>query len=89
MLGLVGDTAIDEMQPTVTLSVVDPLIVGFCTEVAVIVVVPRLTAVASPEALIVAIPGSELFQVTWALPWLPSSKVAKAVICWVLPVVPV
>jgi hypothetical protein len=84
-----GVTAIDMMQPTVTVSVVVPVTVGFSTAVAVMVVVPRATAVANPEALIVATVLSELLQVTGGLLWLPSSNVPKAVNCWVLFVVPV
>jgi hypothetical protein len=89
MLGFVGVTAIDMMQPTVTLSGCDPEMVGFCVDVAVMVVVPWLTAVANPELLIVATAVVELLQVTGGLLWLPSSKVPKAVNCWVLFVVPV
>lgn len=94
MLRGFGVTAMEMMQLTVTVRVVCPLTDGFCVEVAVIVAVPRLDAVANPEALIVATGGVEpelgvLLQVTGGLLWLPSSKVPEAVNCTVLFVVPV
>lgn len=86
---VVGVTAIDVIQPTVTVRVVDPAMAAFWVEVAVMVAVPRLTAVASPVADMVATDVGVLVQLTAGLPVLPSLNVPEAVICTVLPVVPV
>lgn len=77
------------MHPTVTLTVCVPLMDGFWVEVAVIVVEPVPTAVTNPLVLIVATDVEELLQLTAGLPVLPSLKVPTALICTVLPVVPV
>jgi hypothetical protein len=77
MVAVVGEIAIDWMQPTVTVSGCVPVIVGFCVDVAVIVAVPVLTDVTNPLALIVATAVGLTLQVTGVLPVLPSLKVAN------------
>ena len=57
--------------------------------VAVIVVEPVPTAVTNPPALIVATEVLELLQLTGGFPVLPSLKVPTALICTVLPELPV
>jgi hypothetical protein len=96
VLGLVGDTVIELMQPAVTVRVVEPVMAMFLVEVAVTVIVPMVfaAAVTSPLAEMVAAlappdPAGAIVQVTGVLPVLPSLKVALAVICTVLLVVPV
>jgi len=88
-LALVGFKVIDWMHPTVTVSDCVPLMDGFCVEVAVTVVVPRLSEVTKPEALIVAKPVGETLHWTGGLPVLPSLYWPVAVICTVLSVLPV
>ena len=77
IVAVVGEIAIDWMQPTVTVSGCVPVIVGFCVEVAVIVAVPVLTDVTNPLALTVATAVGLTLQVTGVLPVLPSLKVAN------------
>jgi len=77
------------MQPTVTVTVCDPVILGFMFAVAVIADVPVVTEVTSPDLLTVATLGCPLVHATEGLPVLPSLKVPTAVICTVLFVVPV
>jgi len=55
-VGFGGVTAMDWIQGTVTVTVVDPEIVGISVDVAVTVAVPWLLAVTSPPALTVATP---------------------------------
>lgn len=69
----------------VTVAVVEPLIVPLDCAVAVTEVLPTLTPINNPDALIVATLASPVLHKTVAEPVLPSSKVAVAVICWVLP----
>jgi len=88
-LALVGEIAIDWMQPTVTVSDCVPVIVGFWVEVAVMVAVPVLTDFTNPPVETVAIELSLMLQVTDALPVLPSLKVPTADICTVLFALPV
>jgi hypothetical protein len=76
------------MQPTVTVTVCVPEMVGICFDVAVICDVPSLTEVTSPELLIVATEVVALLQSTGGFPVLPSLKVPEAVICTVLFVLP-
>lgn len=83
MDGFAGVTAI-EVNVTATANTVAPLTVP---EVAVIVVVPAATPVASPAVLIVATAAADELQVAelvrfWVL---PSLKVPVAVNCWVAP----
>ena len=57
-------------------------------DVAVMTAVPRATAVANPELLMVAIVGAEDDQVIWGeltVLWVLLPNVAVAVNCWVLP----
>ena len=58
----------DWMQPSVTVSVAVPEIFGRMVDAAVIVVEPKPTAVASPEALMVATVWDSLLQATEVLP---------------------
>jgi hypothetical protein len=53
-VGFGGVTAMDWIQGTVTVTVVDPKSVGISVDVAVTVAVPWLAAVTSPPALTVA-----------------------------------
>jgi hypothetical protein len=87
--GPAGTNVIDSMQPTLTVTVCDPVMVGFTLEVAVIDEVPVLTEVTNPEPLTVAMLGSALLQATDGLAVLPSLYVPMAVICTVLSVLPV
>ena len=64
ILGFAGVTAMDARIADVTVSVVFPEILP---DVAVMVVEPALTAVASPEALIVAFAASDELHVTDAV----------------------
>jgi len=91
MLGLVGEIAMEVMQPGATVKLVDPAMAGFCREVAVICPEPTALAVISPEVVMLAALEAELssVQVTPVLPVLPSLKVATADICTVLLVTPV
>ena len=84
----------DWIQPTVTVTVVDPASVLLTFDVAVTVIEPKLTAVTSPVADTVAavvppeIVGA-IVQVTEGRPVMPSLKTPVADIWTVLPVVPV
>jgi hypothetical protein len=82
MLVSVGVTAIEDRVAEVTVRVVVPEILP---EVAVMVVVPAATAVASPPLLAVATPGFDEFQATWeVISWVDVSEyVPVAVNCWV------
>jgi hypothetical protein len=74
--GFVGVTAIDWMQPTVTVTWVDPEIVGISVDVAVTDAVPWVLAVTSPPALTVATPvpvTSTMLHVTLESGRTPSS----------------
>jgi hypothetical protein len=87
MLALAGVTAMDVITgggAAVTVSIVVPLI---APSVAVIVVDPAATAVASPAALMVAAAVEELAQVTEAVRFevVPSLYVPVAVNCCVAP----
>ena len=73
-----GLTAIAVMQPTVTVTVCVPVIVGFWVEVAVTVALPVLTDVTNPAVETVATEVGSMLQVTGALPVLPSLKVPVA-----------
>lgn len=84
-LWLEGLNVIDWMFAQVTVAVVDPLMVPFFSAVAVTDVLPTPTPVSSPEELIVAMLESPVVHNVFVVPVLPSSKVAVAVICCVLP----
>ena len=86
---LVGVTVIDEMQPTVTVTVCVPVMEGLSFEVAVTVAEPVVTDVTRPLALIVAVLVGLMLQLTEGRPVLPSSNVPVANICTVLFVLPV
>ena len=92
VLWLEGETVMAVTLAGTTVSVVEPAMVELLVEVAVIVVVPTPTAVASPELLMLATVVELLLdQVTGVLPVLESLKVPTAVNCLVegLLVVPV
>lgn len=84
MVGLVGVTEIDWSVAAVTVRVVDAVVVP---SVAMIVVVPTAVALATPELLIVAIPGSEELQlivvVMSCVEW--SEEMPVALYCSVVP----
>ena len=91
-VGFTGVTAMELIQGTVTVTVVDPKSVGISVDVAVTVAVPWFTAVTSPPALTVAtfVPvTSTMLHVTLESGRTPSSYVPTAVICLVLLLVPV
>jgi len=69
---LVGLSVIDWMQPTVTVTVCVAVMAGFTFAVAVTVAVPTLTAVTSPELLMVAVDEGLTVQATEGEPVLPS-----------------
>src|ERR1700674_4596941 len=75
-VGFTGVTAMELIQGTVTVTVVDPEIVGISVDVVVTVAVPWLLAVTSPPALTVATPvpvTSAIFHVTLESGRTPSS----------------
>src|SRR5437660_5532009 len=79
VLGLVGDTVIELIQPAVTVRVVEPVMAVFLVEVAVTVIVPMVVAAAvtSPLAEMVAalappFVAGAIVHVTGVLPLLPS-----------------
>lgn len=82
---VVSVTVMDLRAEVVTVMVVDPEIDGVLMEVAVMVALPALTAVARPPALMVAMVASEDDQVALTLAVLPSSLTPLAVNCCVLP----
>jgi hypothetical protein len=75
------------MEVMVLLLTVSEAVPFTLPDVAVMVVVPRATAVARPELSMVAMLGAEDVQVTWELTLLTVllPSVPVAVNCWVLP----
>src|SRR5215831_6780100 len=89
-LPLVGLSVIALMQPTVTVTLCVPVMVGLSFEVAVTVAVPTLADVTRPVAEMVATEVGSMLQATDGLLLvLPSLFVPNAVICTVLFVFPV
>jgi hypothetical protein len=87
---LVGDTSIEVMHPTVTVTVCVPVMDGFLLEVAVTVAVPVLTDVTRPvEEIVAAVVGEMVQETDGLVVVLPSLLVPNTVICTVLLVFPV
>ena len=85
---VLGVIVIALVQAIETVSGWVPVMAGLVDEVAVIVAVPVVCAVARPPAVISATPAGVILQVTGVVPVLPSLKVPTANICTVLSMVP-